>query len=593
MRTVDHGADDQVGERDSFAQLPERVQEALGELAGAAKEGLLALIEDRYLSLRRDPAFRISADFILDSVEDGLDPTSPRTALGLAFLGATALCLAGWAWLRRPAWLWPGLLVVLITVDLLSFARDFHPTRTVAELTRPEGAARFLADQPGLHRHLHLAWPPITTQPNRLIPLSRSDAGGYSSLASDRIQAYLDRARAHDGVLLDLMNVRYVLAPTRRQALPEHQGVQYAVDRPLSAGAAANPNSALELATDRAPANELRLIGFLRQARAVLQGTPIGSVRVRDTRGGDYYFPLVAGENMADELAASPGLDGPSHLPVQVAYERPSPGAYGDGARTRGYLISLPFGAELTVDDVAVTYFSPEGQLHIVGAGLVGEQGAVTQLARRTNYRAVYEDAHWTVHENLRVMPRAFLAYDAVTGLDDRATRDLLATGPFDARRQIVLDRAPPADLPGVPPELAEVAIDAYDDRRVTLSARTGAPAILVLSDAMYPGWQAAVDGTEAPILTADTIFRAVYLAPGEHRIEFTYDPASFKLGAAISLGTLGLLAVLAMLALRVQGTSALRGRRPSRGEPVARARMRCLWATTRMLLGVCRGVVR
>ncbi len=43
MRTVDHGADDQVGERDSFAQLPERVQEALGELAGAAKEGLLAL----------------------------------------------------------------------------------------------------------------------------------------------------------------------------------------------------------------------------------------------------------------------------------------------------------------------------------------------------------------------------------------------------------------------------------------------------------------------------------------------------------------------------------------------------------------------
>lgn len=43
MRTVDHGADDLVGERDSFAQLPERVQETLGELAGAAKEGLLAL----------------------------------------------------------------------------------------------------------------------------------------------------------------------------------------------------------------------------------------------------------------------------------------------------------------------------------------------------------------------------------------------------------------------------------------------------------------------------------------------------------------------------------------------------------------------
>ncbi len=41
MRNVDEGAD-AVGEA-KFDALPERVQEALGELAGAAKEGLLAL----------------------------------------------------------------------------------------------------------------------------------------------------------------------------------------------------------------------------------------------------------------------------------------------------------------------------------------------------------------------------------------------------------------------------------------------------------------------------------------------------------------------------------------------------------------------
>jgi putative transposase len=42
MRTVDHAAD-ATGERDRFGALPARVQEARGELAGAAKEGLLAL----------------------------------------------------------------------------------------------------------------------------------------------------------------------------------------------------------------------------------------------------------------------------------------------------------------------------------------------------------------------------------------------------------------------------------------------------------------------------------------------------------------------------------------------------------------------
>jgi hypothetical protein len=42
MRTVDHDAD-ATGEQDRFEALPARVREALGELAGAAKEGLLAL----------------------------------------------------------------------------------------------------------------------------------------------------------------------------------------------------------------------------------------------------------------------------------------------------------------------------------------------------------------------------------------------------------------------------------------------------------------------------------------------------------------------------------------------------------------------
>jgi putative transposase len=44
MGTVDHDADEQVGEQDRVeVVLPARVQEALGELVGAAKDGLLAL----------------------------------------------------------------------------------------------------------------------------------------------------------------------------------------------------------------------------------------------------------------------------------------------------------------------------------------------------------------------------------------------------------------------------------------------------------------------------------------------------------------------------------------------------------------------
>lgn len=43
MGTVEHAADGQIGEDRVEEMLPARVQEALGELVGAAKDGLLAL----------------------------------------------------------------------------------------------------------------------------------------------------------------------------------------------------------------------------------------------------------------------------------------------------------------------------------------------------------------------------------------------------------------------------------------------------------------------------------------------------------------------------------------------------------------------
>src|SRR5688500_13106815 len=72
MRTVDHGADDQVGGQESFAQLPDRVQEALGELAGAAKEVLLALSEGVGLG--------VLAKLMAEEVDDAVGPKGKHDA---------------------------------------------------------------------------------------------------------------------------------------------------------------------------------------------------------------------------------------------------------------------------------------------------------------------------------------------------------------------------------------------------------------------------------------------------------------------------------------------------------------------------------
>jgi hypothetical protein len=70
---------------------------------------------------------------------------------------------------------------------------------------------------------------------------------------------------------------------------------------------------------------------------------------------------------------------------------------------------------------------------------------------------------------------------------------------------------------------------------RFTLHVTTDTPALLILSEIHYPGWQATVDGQLAPILRAYYTLRAVPVPPGEHTVELTFRPATFTIGAVIS----------------------------------------------------------
>ena len=99
------------------------------------------------------------------------------------------------------------------------------------------------------------------------------------------------------------------------------------------------------------------------------------------------------------------------------------------------------------------------------------------------------------------------------------------------------------APLPVLAPPAGEerVALVADEPERVTVAAEVTAPALLVLTDTFFPGWEARVDGTPAPILRADYAFRGVALGAGEHRIVFRYRPWSFYTGVALAAGALAL----------------------------------------------------
>ena len=69
---------------------------------------------------------------------------------------------------------------------------------------------------------------------------------------------------------------------------------------------------------------------------------------------------------------------------------------------------------------------------------------------------------------------------------------------------------------------------------------------LLILSDTYYPGWKAFVDGKETQIYQTDLALRGVVVEAGNHKVEFRYQPESFRYGLIISL--MSLLVVSAVL---------------------------------------------
>lgn len=71
-------------------------------------------------------------------------------------------------------------------------------------------------------------------------------------------------------------------------------------------------------------------------------------------------------------------------------------------------------------------------------------------------------------------------------------------------------------------------------------------PRVLAFLDATYPGWKAYVDGTPAPILPANDVFKAVAVPAGSHTVRFVFRPTRLYTGLAITAAALG--SVIALL---------------------------------------------
>jgi hypothetical protein len=147
-------------------------------------------------------------------------------------------------------------------------------------------------------------------------------------------------------------------------------------------------------------------------------------------------------------------------------------------------------------------------------------------------------------------VPRVYVVDRVFVEKEPLKALERLSQLQFDPVREVVLDNN--VKIQASESFEAQANIEQYGNSSVTVQATASHDGVLVLADSFYPGWKAFVDGNETKILRANHFFRGVVLPKGAHRVEFRYEPWSFKLGWIISTFTLtGILVVSLCMFLR------------------------------------------
>ena len=145
-----------------------------------------------------------------------------------------------------------------------------------------------------------------------------------------------------------------------------------------------------------------------------------------------------------------------------------------------------------------------------------------------------------TIAERPSSLPRAFVTTRWSVASGEGPVLRAIASDSFDPHKEAIVEPLAGATVPPCDPLLSigktigKVSSFADHGNAVSLEVTTPSRALLVLGDTFYPGWTATVDGVKAPIFQANYLFRGVFLEPGAHRVEFSFTPTHFALGAWI-----------------------------------------------------------
>lgn len=145
------------------------------------------------------------------------------------------------------------------------------------------------------------------------------------------------------------------------------------------------------------------------------------------------------------------------------------------------------------------------------------------------------------IYQRGQVLPLARLVYGFELISDDGAAVARVHAPDFDPAETVILPNEPSCAITEAN-DGGSASIVERSDGYWRIQTRSSVPALLVVSETAYPGWQVWIDGEVAEWQRAYTAVRAVCVPAGEHEIIWRFQPTIFWWGGLLSL--LGLVLV-------------------------------------------------
>jgi Bacterial membrane protein YfhO len=389
-------------------------------------------------------------------------------------------------------------------------------------------------------------------------------ANGYSPLMLSRVSQLMQmaytgsvgRGAMRDGDRgLDLMSVKYLLSqspglfPVRSQT-----GRWSEPDLGLKLGAVAGydfPKTvSIDLPIDPGQTTEIAFVTMLGNAAKIPSNAAVMTIAAVDHHGQVETHALLAGRDTAEQTYdcadIQPQMQHQRAKVFQtVSVERPGVGACPHHLYESRVKLDRP----RQLKQLRLQWLDIPGNMDVQKISLLDSQ---TQTAlpiapmtnQMTKWREVDRFPGGVMYENRQALPRAWVV-PAVRQLTPEAILQTIQTSrlpdgtlyqPETLALVETIAGLEGLDSPAIAGWTGQAQRRKIGDTEVEVQTDTPTPALLVLSDVNYPGWQAWVDGQSTSIGQTNYVQRGVKVPAGKHTVRFEFHPLSFKLGAGITI---------------------------------------------------------